>query len=134
MNSAVMGGRVGAHRHPWVKRLLVLSLFSVGAFNIHCPAQTVSPGAQDPFVGRWRWAWTGGGPIVVEIQPNGTAHTDGGLKGHWKFVPSETNERNYDILWGGGRNEDSVALSTSGQQVTGHSVVFKARIWAARIK
>jgi len=134
MNSVVMRMREDAHGHQWIKRLLLLSLFSVGAFSITCPAQTASSGAQDPFVGRWRWSWTGGGPIVVEIHPDGTAHANGRLKGHWKFVPSETDERNYDIVWGGGTNEDNVALSTDDQHVTGHSIVQKARIWAERIK
>jgi hypothetical protein len=93
----------------------------------------IEASADDPVVGRWRWFWTGGGPVVVEFRADGTEQGTT-YPGMWKSVPSDNAERKYEINEGNGINYDDFVLSADGKKFTGITRSSKIKFWANLIE
>jgi hypothetical protein len=83
-----------------MKHVLVLILLVCGILTLPSSAQSPLDNAFDPIVGHWHWTSTVRAPLVMNFRADGTVTFKGG-HGVWTYVPGTTQERSYEIKWGG---------------------------------
>jgi hypothetical protein len=136
-----MNPTMKSHGKYRIEYVLLICSFPAGASTGLTMAQSPTPAQPDQIVGNWRWTVNRQPPGLTVFRADGTVTltNQNGPKwkwikvdGEWRALPSDTVERQYEILWTNSSNVDKLALSQDGALLYGENS-FKDKISGKRM-
>lgn len=95
---------------------LALGVLTLAAVYAKAQTDEATTNEPDPIIGIWRWF----GDTLVTIEEGGVFKASKNARGGtWKYVPSKTLERKYELHWDGGLFVDKLTMSKHGRTLKG---------------